>query len=229
MSDSAPLRWIVAMVVVVVLAGVSFLFFRSRADDTGSGSQGTAATTTTGPADAAPPPNTPSGAFTAWIGAVSRGDLATACGLLTKDAVDRVERNGTCPASLVAAATKAGLATSAKELTVLGERIDGTRAEVSYQVNGQSTSNPAVLEQERGAWKVDLFAKPSGLGNIAGAESAACASERQTVETAIATYQAVNGSFPPDAKALVGDYLQQLPPNTRVNPDGTVTMVNACA
>jgi hypothetical protein len=211
--------------------------FGDAADLSAGADEGAAAdagAATTAPSTEAAPDG-PGAAYTAWVRAIAGSDWTGACDLLSTSTLDEIAgRGATCEQTMEETAAQTGSVpgSSGGSVTVriLGEAVDGDRAEVSFQLGTEPpATEPAVLVREDGAWKLELFARSVGGGSVAGAQTAACRTEQRTVETAVAAYEAENGSLPPDADALVGRYLADLPPNMRVEADGTVTPVGDCA
>lgn len=180
-------------------------------------------------------PGGPGEAYTAWVSAIVGADWTGACQRLSTSTLDEITgRGATCEQVMEETAAEtgaiAGSSGGSVAVRILGEAVDGDRAEVSFQLGTEPpATEPAVLVREDGAWKLELFARSIGGGSVAGAQTAACRTEQRTVETAVEAYEAENGTPPPDAEALVGRYLSDTPPNMRVGADGTVTPINDCA
>ena len=210
---------------------VAFLGDLRDGGKAGSEEPGSTTTVTVDPGIAAGP----GVVFTDWVQRVVAEDYAGACALTATRSVEKFTDGGaTCEAGLAAAGAETGLPEGTSggkiDVQILGVDIDDDGAEVSYQIGSvEPSTTPAVLVIEDGEWRVDLFARASGGGTVAGAESAACEAERRTVEAAVEAYYASEGVYPPDAESLVGGYLNDTPPNAVVDPDGTVTMTNDCA
>lgn len=182
-----------------------------------------------------PQPGGPAEVFTAWVRALVKTDYDGACARLSKGTLDELASKGAnCELTMAGAAeeTRAidGLLGDSVSVRILGESISGDRAEISYQLGSEPPSEePAVLVRREGTWKLELFASSLGDGSIAGAQAAACRAELSTVETAVEAYKAENGAIPQETRVLVPRYLQEEPPNMRLEPDGTVTPINKCA
>lgn len=175
-------------------------------------------------------PGGPAEAFQDFTAAIASRDTYKACALLSAAAhLDIRESGKECGSEISRNAPELTGWPEGAAITVTGETINGARAEVTYKIGNEVQTKPAVMVKEGLGWMIDLFAESSGLGNGAGAQTSACSTEQQVVTTAIEAYFAQNGEYPPDAQALVGDFLQKLPPNSKVNPDGTVTMTGECA
>ncbi|MCU1370217.1 MAG: hypothetical protein JWO77_1411 [Ilumatobacteraceae bacterium] len=184
---------------------------------------------TTVPGGARVAPGGPGEAFQRFVTAIATNDTGEVCDHLSVATQRSIREGGQDCTTVMVEASKATGWPEGAAITILGETMDGDRAEVSFKIGEEIQSKPAVMVREPSGWMVDLFAESSGFGNTAGAQTSACELERRTVETAIEAYLAQEGEYPPDAQALVGGFLQKLPSNTRVNADGTVTMAGECA
>jgi hypothetical protein len=225
--SAAPL--IAVLVLLVVAAGAGFWFVQSSDDEPEAADP----IVTSGERDGELDPDGPGAAYTAWFQAIVAGDFEGSCTYLSGSVTARLTASGVpCADAMSVALTAGGLPPNGSTITIEEERIDGDSAKVLFSLDGTVVEEvPATMVREDGAWKVDLFADSDELlpEPSDDALSGACETELRTVKTAVEAYFAQNGEYPPDADALVGEYLRQAPTRAEVGPDGEVTPAGECA
>lgn len=204
-----------------------------RADDPPAEKQPTGPTTTLPNIEMEP--GGPAEVYLAWMRALLKNDYDGACSRLTRGTLDELAaKDANCEDTMAGAAELAresdGVPGDSVTVRIVGEAIDGGRAEVSYQLGTEPPEpEPVVLVREDGTWKLDLFASSIGDGSVAGAQAAACRAEQRVVETAVEAYVNENGYPPADVGALLGRFLRDEPENMQIGADGTVTPIGDCA
>lgn len=214
---------IVALVAVIALAAGGIWFVTSSGDD----ESGTKTTVGSGAVD----PDGPGAAYTAWFQAIVAGDYEAACQLIASSTQDEFAAKGIpCETVMADAKAKTGFLEDTG-IRIVSESIDGDQATVTFELGAELQDGPAHLVRDGDAWKVDLFADdPDSVPEPADdAESAACESEKSTLEVAVNAYFAQNGEYPPDTEALVGGFLKKLPTRAKVEPGGKVVPIGECA
>jgi hypothetical protein len=179
--------------------------------------------------------NTPEDAVNDFVHDAYARDAKGVCGLVSKSTKDVIENNGmTCRkrmgelfANLDSSTDGTGAdplfasGSTQPDVTITSVKVDGDDAVVRARIeDGETGSQRIVLVKEGGRWKLDIEASES---------DDSCARERRTLKLAAEAYNAQNGSYPPDARALVGSFLKKMPEHAVLEADGTVTMTGDCA